>query len=39
LFGLVESLKAQKKPLPDGLDGQFRQAWRHAEKPLTVEDL
>jgi tetratricopeptide (TPR) repeat protein len=39
LFGLVESLKAQNKALPDSLDGQFRQAWRHAEKPLTIEDL
>jgi len=39
LFGLVESLKAQKRALPDGLEDQFRQAWRHAEKPLSVEDL
>jgi tetratricopeptide (TPR) repeat protein len=39
VFGLVESLKRQNKPLPDGLEDQFRQAWRHAEKPLSVEDL
>jgi tetratricopeptide (TPR) repeat protein len=39
LFGLSESLKGQKRALPDGLEDQFRQAWRRAEKPLSVEDL
>ncbi len=39
LFGVTESLKAQNKPVPGELADQFRQAWRHAEKPLTIADL
>lgn len=39
IFGLLESLKDQKKPVPEWMDQQFRDAWSHAENPLSVEVL
>lgn len=39
LFGLIESLRAQKKKLPEHLASQFQQAWQDATLQLTIEEL
>ena len=39
IFGLIESLKDQKKPVPEWMEKQFRDAWRRAENPMAVEIL
>lgn len=39
IFGLIESLKAQDRPVPDWLDDAFAAAWSNAPLPLTMDDL
>jgi hypothetical protein len=39
LFGLLEALQAQKKTGTEWIDQQFREAWRLADRPLTVAQL
>jgi tetratricopeptide (TPR) repeat protein len=40
LFGLMHALKAQKKiEAADWVEREFRDAWKHAEVTLRIEDL
>jgi tetratricopeptide (TPR) repeat protein len=40
LLGLREALRAQGKAYDaEQVDRQFREAWRNAEKPLSIGDL
>lgn len=38
LFGLLESLRAQKKPT-ESVERQFKESWAHADQALRVEQL
>jgi tetratricopeptide (TPR) repeat protein len=39
LFGLIESLRAQGKPVPERLTLQYREAWRNATVKLSLETM
>ena len=39
LFGLAESLKTLKDPQWERYDKMYREAWKEADRPLTVSDL
>jgi hypothetical protein len=40
LFGLLQALKAQKKTeAAEWIDREYREAWKHADVTLKIEDL
>ena len=39
LFGLIESLRAQNKPVPDQLTAQFQEAWKNASAQPNLERM
>ncbi len=39
LYGLLEALKAQKKPGSEWVQPQFEAAWQYSEAKLTLSDL
>jgi tetratricopeptide (TPR) repeat protein len=39
LFGLIESLRAQGKPVPGWLEAQFEKAWRNATVELSLDTM
>lgn len=38
-FGLIESLHAQGKPVPERLTLQYREAWKNATMKLSLETM